>query len=295
MILALSRGLSLLLATLFLLDTSQNAFAADEEASLVNEAVASRVISIGGALTETIYALGREEVLIASDITSYFPEAAASLPKVGYQRALSSEGILSLKPDLILASEEAGPLSVVQQIQSTGIRWVTLPTPESLDDVYQNIEQLGAILGARNKANSLVEDIKKQASVLQQHINHQEGSSRILFVLQHTGGAPMVAGSNTSAHRIIELAGARNALEEVEGYKPMTPEAVVQARPDLILTTRMGLDQVGGVEAMLGIPGLALTPAGRQQRVVAMDSLLLLGFGPRTVSAAEQLHQHWIN
>ncbi|OZG75377.1 hemin ABC transporter substrate-binding protein [Hahella sp. CCB-MM4] len=287
-------SLRLLLWTLFMLPVSQAVHAEASESGRPFADSPDRIISIGGAITETIYALGLEEKLIASDTTSYFPEAAEMLPKVGYQRALSAEGILSLNPRIIIATEEAGPRSVIEQVRTAGVEWITLSSPQSLTDVYRNIEQLGTLLGAASRASQLVEDIQKQELVLQQHIKEQGNSTRILFVLQHTGGAPMIAGSNTAADHIIELAGAENALTGVEGYKPMTPESVVQARPDLILTTVLGLQQVGGVDSMLKVPGLALTPAGQQKRVVAMDSLLLLGFGPRTVTAAEQLRQHWI-
>ena len=91
-----------------------------------------RVVSVGGALTETVYALGAGELLVGSDTTSYYPEAAANSPKVGYQRALSAEGILSLSPDLVIMTDEAGPPPVLAQLNSAGVNMLTLNAGRSL-------------------------------------------------------------------------------------------------------------------------------------------------------------------
>ncbi|ABC32125.1 ABC-type hemin transport system, periplasmic component [Hahella chejuensis KCTC 2396] len=253
-----------------------------------------RILSVGGAVTEIVYALDQEQRLIGSDITSYFPAEAENMPKVGYQRSLSAEGILALRPDAVLASEEAGPPTVLKQLKGAGTTWFTVPTAQDLEGVYANIRQIGYLLGAETRAEKLITDMQAQQQQLEQEKAHDQRHARVLFVLQHSGGAPMVAGANTAADRIIRLSGAVNALQGVEGYKPMTPESLAQAQPDLILTTTLGMEQVGGVDAMRHIPGVSLTPAGRNEKIVAMDGLLLLGFGPRTVVAARQLRQTWM-
>ncbi|WLQ14460.1 ABC transporter substrate-binding protein [Hahella aquimaris] len=253
-----------------------------------------RILSIGGAVTEIIYALEQEQRLIGSDITSYYPPEAENMPKIGYERSLSAEGILALRPDAVLASEDAGPPSVLQQLKGAGATWFTVPTAQDLDGVYANIRQIGYLLGAETQADKLVTDMQAQQQRLEQEKAQNQRSARVIFVLQHGGGAPMVAGSNTAADRIIRLSGAVNALQGVEGYKPMTPESLAQAQPDLILTTTLGMEQAGGIDAMRSIPGVKLTPAGRNNKIAAMDGLLLLGFGPRTVVAARQLRQTWM-
>ncbi|MDG9671188.1 ABC transporter substrate-binding protein [Hahella sp. CR1] len=253
-----------------------------------------RILSIGGAVTEIVYALEQEQRLIGSDITSYYPPDAENMPKIGYERSLSAEGILALRPDAVLASEDAGPPAVLRQLKSAGATWLTVPTAQDLDGVYANIRQIGYLLGAEIQADKLVTDMQAQQQQLEQEKAQDQRSARVIFILQHGGGAPMVAGSNTAADRIIRLSGAVNALQGVEGYKPMTPESLAQAQPDLILTTTLGMEQAGGIDAMRSIPGVRLTPAGRNDKIAAMDGLLLLGFGPRTVVAAKQLRQTWM-
>jgi iron complex transport system substrate-binding protein len=258
-----------------------------------------RIITIGGALTEIVYALGAEKQLVGSDTTSYYPPAAEALPKVGYQRALSAEGILSLQPDAILLTEEAGPPAVLQQIESAGVELLTLKAGRSLEDVTQNIAALGKALQRQEEAAKLIETLQADAQKLQAATQHfkedaKQGATprkKVLFILQHGGGAPMVAGAATAADSIITLSGAENAVQDYEGYKPLTPEAAVALKPEVILTTTQGLTQAGGEEGLLQSPGLALTPAAKHGHIIAMDSLLLLGFGPRTVQAAWQLHK----
>lgn len=101
----------------------------------------------------------------------------------------------------------------------------------------------------------------------------------------------MVAGVSTAADSIIALAGGQNAVSGYSGYKPLTPESAVAAQPDIILLTSQGLEAIGGSEGLRGLPGLALTPAVKNDQIIAMDALLLLGFGPRTADAAMTLHR----
>ena len=88
---------------------------------------------------------------------------------------------------------------------------------------------------------------------------------------------------------MIRLAGGTNAASGFDGYKPLTAEAAVAAAPQVILVTTSGLESVGGTDGLLDLPGLALTPAGKARRVVAMDDLYLLGFGPRVADAVAAL------
>jgi iron complex transport system substrate-binding protein len=257
----------------------------------VQAEIPKRVITVGGSLTEIVYALDAQSLLVGSDTTSYYPQAAESLPKVGYQRTLSAEGILSLQPDLVIVTEEAGPPAVLKQLQATGVDLLSLKSSRTLSDVKNNITQIGEALNATPQAQNLLNKVNQQGESLQNILESSKDKLQVLFLLQHAGGAPMVAGKDTAADSIIKLSGANNVVDDFEGYKPFTPEAVIAMQPDVILVTAQGLEQVGGLNALLKIPGLAQTPAGQQQRVLVMDSLLLLGFGPRTAQAALELHQ----
>ncbi|MCY4324456.1 MAG: ABC transporter substrate-binding protein [Betaproteobacteria bacterium] len=253
-------------------------------------AVPQRVVTVGGALTEIAYALGAQELLVGSDTTSYFPAAAEKLPKVGYQRTLSAEGILSLAPDLLILTEEAGPPAVIKQLAATDVSMITLKAGRSVDDIKANVQAIGAALDRQRQANDLIARITAEQYALADLVERQPVNRTVLFILQHSGGAPLVAGTDTAADNIITLSGARNAVAGYRGYKPLTPEAAASLQPDIILTTKRGLAQAGGLPRLLDLPGLALTPAAASGNVIAMDALLLIGFGPRTVQAAIQLH-----
>ncbi|MBO0333272.1 ABC transporter substrate-binding protein [Sneathiella sp. CAU 1612] len=249
-----------------------------------------RIVSIGGALTETIYALDAGDLVVGSDTTSYYPPAAASAPKVGYMRALSAEGILSLSPDLVILSEESGPPTVLEQLKSAGVTMLVLEAGRTIGDVKKNIKILAETLEKQGEGESLISEIDGTVSKLQEAIAAQESSKSVMFILQHSGGAPMVAGSKTAADSIIKLAGAENAVTGYDGYKPLSPEAATSLAPDILLVTTQGLEQSGGEAALLAAPGVSLTPAAKNGHVVAMDALLLLGFGPRTAEAALELN-----
>ncbi len=250
-----------------------------------------RVVTIGGALTETVYALEAKDLIVGSDTTSYYPPAADKLPKVGYQRTLSTEGILSLNPDLVILTEEAGPPSVLRQLESAGAELLILKAGRSLEDVKTNTLKIAQALNREETGAALIRKIDVESRELAHAVAGLKHRKRVMFILQHGGGAPMVAGKGTAADSIIALSGAVNVVQDYDGYKPLSPEAAVALRPDVILITKRGLEQAGGKDSLLKTPGLSLTPAARQGHVVAMDALLMLGFGPRTVQAASELSQ----
>ncbi|GLQ04787.1 heme/hemin ABC transporter substrate-binding protein [Sneathiella chinensis] len=251
----------------------------------------NRIVSVGGALTEIIYALGEQGRLVGSDTTSYFPPEAEALPKVGYQRALSAEGILSLRPDTILMNDEAGPPPVLKQLAASKVRLVSLPSATDLDGIRRNIRAVGALLDVPGTADALLQTFDKTVADLTAVTARQSDRPRVLYMMNHGSGSPMVAGRDTSADSIITLAGGQNVVDGYTGYKPLTPEAAAAHAPDVILVSTRTLEQAGGMESLLRIPGLNLTPAARNRRIIPMDDLLLLGFGPRTPAAALDLNK----
>lgn len=250
-----------------------------------------RLVTIGGAITEIVYALDAGEKVVGNDTTSYYPKAAEQQPKVGYMRMLSSEGVLSLHPDLVMMTNEAGPETVIRQLEATGTKMLTVKAGRSIDDVKASIINIAKVLGREAQANALLAKIARQQKQLIAIVNKQVGTKKVMFILQHGGGSPMVAGKQTAADSVIQLSGAVNAVDAYDGYKPLTPEAAVALAPDIILITKMGLEQAGGKAALLNSPGIALTPAAKQGKLIAMDSLKLIGFGPRTIEAAIELNK----
>ena len=252
-----------------------------------------RLITIGGALTEIVYQLGKEALLVGSDTTSYYPAAAEQLPKVGYQRTLSAEGILSLNPDLIIYTDEAGPPAVLEQLKMTDVGLLELKAGRSLEDVIDNIKTIAETLDATARGQALIQELMAKKQGLDRAIAAADSAKKVMFILQHRGNTPLVAGKKTAADSIITLSGADNAVTDYEGYRPLTPEAAITQAPDIILITRQTLEHTGGQANLLKAPGLALTPAGIRGHVIAMDALLMIGFGPRIVDAALELHERY--
>jgi iron complex transport system substrate-binding protein len=257
--------------------------------ALPARAQTQRLVSVGSALTEIVYALGAEKMLVGVDTTSLYPEEARRLPQVGYMRALSAEGVLSLKPTLVIATTAAGPATTLEQLKATGIEVLILPDHYDYDSVVAKIEAVGKLTGRTAEAQALIAQGRTDMASLAAKLASVPARPRVLFLLSMSGGAPQAAGANTAADGIIKLAGGSNAIDGYNGYRPLTPEAVIASRADFVLVTRQTVEAMGGIEKILAQPALSQTPAGKAGRVLQFDTLLLLGFGPRTPQAATQL------
>ncbi len=249
----------------------------------------SRVVSISGSVTETVYALSAESKLVGTDTSSIYPEAATKLPQVGYMRQLSAEGVLSLKPTLVLATKDAGPPAVIEQLKSSGVTVLILPSETNPEGARKKIKLTAQALGVEAKGDELIKKLDEQIKETNSKIETAKSKPRVMFVYARGGGAPNVSGTKTAADEMIRLAGGVNAVTEYENYKPLTPEAAVTAAPDFILLPKLVFDSVGGTDGVLKMPGIALTPAGKNRRIIAIDDLLLLGFGPRTGEGIKEL------
>lgn len=262
----------------------------DVEGRAVTVRDASRVVSVGGALTEIVYALGAEARLVGVDTTSLHPAAARSLPQVGYQRTLATEGILSLSPTLVLATEDAGPPTVLAQLGTAGVTVLRLPGKASPDLVPTRIRGVGMALGKTAEAETLARRLEQQLAALDAALKAALAKTperpKVLFLFATSAGALTVAGRDTAADAMIRLAGGRNAVVEYAGYKPMATEAAIAAAPDVVLATTEGVRQIGGPDAVLALPGFATSPAARSRRLIDVDTLALLGFGPRVAEVA---------
>ena len=252
-----------------------------------------RIVSLGGEITEMIFLLGMEKNVVAVDTTSTWPQRVTELPQVGYLRALSSEGLLSMSPTIVIANEEAGPHAVVGQIKSTGVEFHTINKARNFQGVADNIRQLGKILSREKQAEAFAAGIEADAVTFSADINGKTANNTnkpaILFLLSAGAGTPVVSGKNTSADAMIKLAGGRNVMTSYEGYKPVAADSILAKQPDVILMTSRTLKILGGAEKVLKLPGISHTPAGKNNRVVSLDGMYMLGFGPRAVSAANEL------
>ena len=259
-------------------------------AKITQATKAPRLVVVGGAITEVVYALGAEGLLVGTDTTSLFPEAANRTPKVGYLRQLSAEGLLSLRPDVIVGSTEAGPATVLEQVQAAGVKVELVPAEHSFDEVLRKVAVVGAVTGREQAAQALSQSLRATWAQVQDSVAGASRKPRALFIMSHNG-SPMVAGRGTAAHALLTLAGAENVVQQFEGYRPLTAEAMAAAAPQVIVNSTQGIEALGGVDAFWRRPELALTPAYARKALVTMEASHLLGFGPRMPAAVQTLHQ----
>ena len=254
---------------------------------------AARVLAIGGSITEIIYALGQEDRLIARDTTSSYPPEAQQLPDVGYMRALSPEGVLSVKPDLILAEEGAGPPETIGVLQAAGVPFETIKAAVDAEGLIAKLRAVAETLGVPEAAEAPIAALQADLDQLTEQKIDGDQKKRVLFILSLQDGRIMASGQETEADAIIRMAGAENAVDGFQGYKPLTDEAISAAAPEVILIMNRGgatSDHDASNADLFAMPALSITPAAKTGAVIRMDGLYLLGFGPRTGQAALELH-----
>lgn len=257
--------------------------------SSIDAQATDRLVTVGSDVTEIVFALGAGGSVVAVDSTSTYPPAADALPDVGYLRQLSAEPIIAMAPDLVLAGADAGPLSVLQQLESAGIPVIGITGEDSAQGLDEKIEQTGRALRLDRQASLLSREVGEALARLEGKRALIASPPRALLLVSAGQGRLMAAGRGSSGDHIIELAGGVNAVQGFAGYKPLSAEAAVSAAPDLIIVPSHSVEAIGGEAETPRLPQLAATPAASGGHVVVVDSLLLLGFGPRLAEGAEQL------
>lgn len=250
----------------------------------------SKLVTIGGSVTEIVYSLGAGKEVVGVDETSIYPPEAKKLPKVGVLRNLSLEGILSLRPDIVISLYDAGNTEVLQQVQNAGIKTLIIPNEHTIAGARKKIQLVGEALGLQKKARELTAQLDRDVAQLKIKAESKKNKPRVLFIYAHGQAVVNASGTNTAANEMIQLAGGINAVTGYEGYKPLTAESVVASRPDIILVTKAGFQSVGGIAGIKKIPGVELTNAGKASNIVVVDDLLLLGFSPRVMEGVRYLH-----
>lgn len=248
---------------------------------------AERVISIGGDVTQIVYALGAQQALVARDSTSQHPALAKRLPDIGYMRQLNAEGILALKPTLVLSSELAKPSLALQQVAQAGVKVVEINGENSLAAIPKKIAAIGKALHRDEEAQALAQQVNRTLAALPK----RPLPVKVLFIMSHSGMKSLAAGSDTAADGAIRSAGLINAMAAVPHYQPLSQEGVIAAAPDLVVIGDDGLKTLGDEEKVWQLPGLALTPAGQHKNLLVIDEMALLGFGLDTPGAIVKLRK----
>lgn len=245
-----------------------------------------RVISVGAPVTEIVFALGGGGEIVAVDTTSLYPEAARGLPKVGYMRTLSAEGLASLTPDLVLAENGSGPKEALERLRGLGVRIVFADERPTVEGLAGKIAAIGRELGRDAAAARLSEEVSGRFAAISGGDAVGLGGRPVLCLAHLLDGRFLAAGDGTVGDSLIRIAKGRNAFAAVPGHRLASAEAIVAAAPEMLVVGAATLAGIGGVDALLAHPDLALTPAAERRSVAVVDDTLMIGFGPRTPDAA---------
>jgi len=246
-----------------------------------------RIVCLSKQLTEYVFALGKGHNIVAVDLSSTYPDSAKLLKTVGYHRALSPESIIAMTPDLVIHSNDIGPETVLPQITKAGLNIKAFGGANTIDSARLLMKELGRFFGEEKKADSLINimnaGIAKAADTLKAlNIKDSLKVMIIHFGLRNNNYFVM-SGRNGVGDKMIRLAGCTPALYNGKGAREMSAEAVALANPDIIIATDFGYDRMGSMDKFISsVPGVSLTNAGKNKRIVRFEEHDLIYFGPRT-------------
>jgi iron complex transport system substrate-binding protein len=246
-----------------------------------------RIVCLSKHLTEMVFALGKGHNIVAVDLSSTYPDSARLLKTVGYHRALSPESIIAMNPDLVIHSNDIGPESVLPQITKAGLNIKAFGSANTIDSSKILLKQLGQFFGEEKKADSLIQKIDDGIAMAAAALAAMPVKDTPNVMIVHFGRANNVyfvmSGRGGVADKMIELAGGKVTKYDAKGARQISAEAVSTANPDIIIATDYGYDQMGSMDKFIsGIPGVSLTNAGKNKRIVRFEEHDIIYFGPRS-------------
>lgn len=255
-----------------------------------------RVVVAGGSVTEIVYALGRGEWVVATDSTSLFPVDASKVPKLGYFRQLSTEGVLAQRPSLLLGANATGPESMLRQIEKAGVRVRIFNVSNDLNGLLEMVMAIGTEVSAEYEAKLLVDEIVTQvehqkADFLQQ-TKQYPANVKALFVVATNDRGVTVAGDHTVPQALFNTLGITNIAADLDNYKLMDTESILARNPDIIFVAGHMLHGENALASLCSHPAIKTTFAGRHCLVKAIDSNLGLGLSPRFGLALQAVGSH---
>lgn len=249
-----------------------------------------RIVSLNGSNTELLFALGAGDQVVGRDDSATYPAEVEKIPSVGYQYQLNAEGILSLKPTLVVGRTDVKPPTVIDQVKAAGVNVALIEEPDNIEEAADRILQLGKLTGTESKAKELATQLEKDAAAFEARKAELAGDKKkAVFIYMRGPSTTFVLGNETNPGRMLELAGAENVMADVGRSAPVTAEALIAAQPEVIVVFKHGLESVGGIDGLMKLQGVAQTPAGKNKRIVVMDDLYLGGFTNRAGKAALDL------
>lgn len=246
-----------------------------------------RIVCLSKHLTEMVFALGKGHDIVAVDLSSTYPDSAKLLKTVGYHRALSPESIISMNPDLVIHSNDIGPENVLPQITKAGLNIKVFGGANTIDSAKLLLKELGKFFGEEKKADSIIkkmeEGITRAADTVKAMGIHDSLRVMIIHFGLRNNNYFVMSGRNGVGDKMMRLAGATPALYDGKGSREMSAEAVAMANPDVVIATDFGYDRMGSMDKFItDVPGVSLTNAGKNKRIVRFEEHDLIYFGPRT-------------
>lgn len=248
-----------------------------------------RIVCIGEAYNEMIYELGAQATLVGVDYSSTYPPEIKKLPTVGYHRALSAEGILSLNPTLILHDNNIGPEHVVRQLQELKIPMKTFSAKDdSIEGTKALLREMGAFFHKKQRAEQLCTKLDTDMAAALQEVKRYKDHPRVAVI--HFGRASNVylvvgnggGGDAGSAGQMVQWAGGEMAIQQRGMQRMASPEIVAKSNPEVILMSEYGFDRLGSAEAAKTLPGVAETDAAKNNRIYRVPEHELMYFNPDT-------------
>jgi iron complex transport system substrate-binding protein len=271
------------IAFLLLMVTSCGRFSNKEDKAPGN----MRIVCVSKHLTEMVYALGQGKSLVAVDLSSTYPDSAKLLKTVGYHRALSPESIIAMTPDLVIHSNDIGPENVIPQLNKVGSTIKTFVSANTIDSAKLTLKELANFYGVPVKADSIIKEMDASINAAADSLKALHLTKKPKVMIIHFGRASniyfVMSGRHGVGDKMIELAGGETAIYDAKGAKQLSAEAIAEANPDYIIATDFGFDQMGSMDKFIaGVPGVALTNAGKNKNIIRFEEHDLVYFGPRS-------------
>jgi iron complex transport system substrate-binding protein len=264
----------------------------DSAADAAADAPPQRVVSVSKQINEMMYAIGAQDVIIARDLSSIYPEPITEKPSVGYHRALSAEGIISTRPTLFLTDGNVGPDAVLEQLRTVGIPILTVEPGRTVEGAQVMLTRLGQEFHHEREADSVLAEWRAGMARMYADTAQWAGQPRPRVLLMHFGqliNNYLAVNRGSPADQMLAWAGGVNAVDSVGGMTRLTPELIARAAPDVVIVTDFGFDRIGGARQFAQLPGVALTPAGKSGRVYRIGETEVIYYGPRTPATVRKL------
>lgn len=252
-----------------------------------------RVVVLGGDASEVMYSLGLNDRVVGNDLSSIFPAAVASKPKVGIFSNFSAEGVLRLKPTLVIAHPNSGPPAAIAAVKAAGIPWFVVPETNVLAASTVKIRAIGRAVGMPDDGNRLADSVSSQLAAAKASAA-KITKAPVVAYMTYRNNTPYLFGRDSPACVLMTTAGAVCAGTKAGIFDlvvPITAEALIPTKPDIIIAPVDAVAAMGGLDAFKALPGVAQTPASKNGLIFTYDVNFTQGLGPRTGKAVAEFNR----